>query len=450
MKSYDVVVIGTGAAGSSAAYACRKAEWSVAIADYRPFGGTCALRGCDPKKVLFAAEELVDWSQRFEERNVVHGNMQIDWPALTRFKDTFTEPVPATNDEAFAAAGIATYNARASFVDASTLRLGDDTVNARHVVISSGAEPVRLGFDGEQFLTKSEQFLDLKELPKRLVMVGGGYISFEFAHIAARAGSAVTIIHQGERPLEQFDADLVSSLVEATRAIGIDIRLKTTVKRIERHDDGLVVYMEDGDGNSAAIDTALAVHGAGRAPDLELLSLQSAGVASTSRGITVNEYLQSTSTPHVYAAGDAADTSYPRLTPVAGLEGEIVAANLLKNNSRKAELGAVPSIVYTSPSLGAVGLTQQQAGEQGRQFTVKSGDSTDWYSSRRIAARASKYKLLIENGTDRILGASILGPGAEELTNIFTMAIRLNVAAARLRDVVFAYPTFASDITYML
>src|SRR5258708_30657763 len=223
-RKFDLIVIGTGAAGSAAAYKCRKAGWDVAIIDSRPFGGTCALRGCDPKKVLVGAAELIDWTRLMEGKGVSAKDAQIDWPSLMRFKKTFTEPVPQNMEKGYAKAGIATYHGRTRFLDRATLQVGDDTLTGRFVLIASGAMPAILGIPGEANLMRSDQFLELEQLPQRIVFVGGGYISFEFAHVAARAGARVEILHRGAPPLEGYDTGLVEQFVKATREIGGRVR----------------------------------------------------------------------------------------------------------------------------------------------------------------------------------------------------------------------------------
>ena len=187
-KNFDLVIIGTGAAGATAAYKCRDAGWEVAIVDSRPFGGTCALRGCDPKKVLVGAADLIDWLRRMEGNGVSLPDAKIDWPALMRFKKTFTDPVPEDREKKYAQAGIAMFHGRTHFLDRTRLQVGDDTLNGRFILIATGAKPATLGISGEQYLTTSDQFLELEKLPERIAFVGGGYISFEFAHVAARAG----------------------------------------------------------------------------------------------------------------------------------------------------------------------------------------------------------------------------------------------------------------------
>lgn len=446
----DLAVIGTGAAGSSVAFACRSAGWSVAIIDALPFGGTCQLRGCDPKKVLVAAEELVDWSRRFAAKGVVKGDISIDWPGLMRFKTAFTAPAPQQNEQTYADAGIAMFHGRARFVGRRTLEVGTTTLQARHVVIATGAKPQTLGIAGEELLTKSDDFLDLTRLPARIVMVGGGYISFEFAHVAARAGAHVTIIHRGARPLEHFDPDLVDMLVASTRELGIDVRLESKVHAIERHGEQLSVNVVNSDGTQTSIVAEMAVHGAGRVPDIDDLDLVRAEVAHTAKGIAVDAFLQSVSNPAVYAAGDVVDSAGLPLTPVAGMLGEVVAENLLHGNRRTPNFSEMPSAVFTTPTLAAVGLTEHEATARGLNFEAKLTDTSGWYSSRRLAVSRSATKVLIHNETNQILGVHILGPGAEELVNVCAMAIRFELPADQLKNVVFAYPTAASDLSSIL
>jgi glutathione reductase (NADPH) len=218
-RKFDVVVIGTGEAASAVASRCRSAGWQVAVIDSRPFGGTCALRGCDPKKVLVGAAETVDWVRRMKGNGIRAEEIRIDWQELMRFKRSLTEPVPKNREEGFAKAGIATFHGRARFVGPSSVQVNDDVLEGRYVVIAAGQKPADLKIPGTEHLTTSEQFLELDELPKRILFIGGGYIAFEFAHVAVRAGAQVTIAHRGPRPLRRFDPDLVDQLVKSSREL---------------------------------------------------------------------------------------------------------------------------------------------------------------------------------------------------------------------------------------
>lgn len=445
IQRFDLVVIGTGSAATSAAYPCRSAGWKVAIVDDLPFGGTCANRGCDPKKVLVGVADLVDQARRMQGKGFA-GDVRIEWAELMRFKRSFTVPVPANREEEFAKAGIEPFHGAARFRSEDTIEIGDAVLTAPHYVIAAGASPARLDIDGENLLLTSDDFLELDRLPEEIVFVGGGYIAFEFAHLAARAGSRVTILHRGKRPLEQFDADLVNQLVSHTRRIGIDLQLETSVERVSGERGRLTVHCSGG----KTYQTALAVHAAGRVPNLAELNLPVANVQSARRGVSVNEYLQSISNERVYAAGDAADSGGPPLTPIAGYEGRIVAENLLHGKAQRADYRGVASTVFTIPPLASVGLTEQSAQSQHLDYDVHFQDTSGWYSSRRIAEESSGFKVLVERGTGHILGAHIFGDRSEELINVFALAIRTGLKAEQLRSTLYAYPTHGSNIQYML
>jgi len=378
------------------------------------------------------------------------GRLRIDWPELMAFKESFTAPVPKRREESLAKAGIAAFHGRARFIGPTALQVGEERLEGRHVVVAAGAKPVELPIAGKEHVITSDQFLELKELPRRIVFIGGGYISFEFAHVAARAGARVTILHRGVRPLLRFDPDLVERLVKGTRELGIDVHLRTEVEAVERSNSGSLVIRASSGGKACRFRADMVVHGAGRVADIDDLDLGVAGVAYTRRGVEINEYLQSVSNPAVYAAGDAAACSAPPLTPVAGYGGEIVAANLLNGNQRRFNGLGVASVVFTVPPLALVGLLESEAREQGLKFRVNQEDTSGWYSSRRIGESCSGFKVLIEEGTERILGAHLLGPQADEVINLFALAIRTGLTAPQLKEPLLAYPTHSSDIEYML
>ena len=444
-RKFDVIAIGTGSGASAVASRCREAGWQVAIVDSRPFGGTCALRGCDPKKVLVGAAEAVDWNRRMEGKGIRAAKRQIDWPELMRFKRSFTEPVPKRRADGFAKAGIAAFHGRARFSGPTTVQVGEVTLEGRYVVIAVGDVPADLEIPGTEHLTTSDQFLELNELPRRILFIGGGYIAFEFAHVAALAGSQVTVLHRGPRPLVLFDPDLVDQLVERTRELGVSVHLGTEAAGIEKSSAQLTVRALAA-GETATFQADMVVHAAGRVPETYDLNLDAAGIEWEKRGVRVNEFLQSVSIPAVYAAGDAAASGGPPLAPVASYEGLIVAANLLHGNLQKPNYLGIPSVVFTVPQLAAVGLDERRASEQNLKFRVKKEMTSTWYSSRRVGETYSGYKVLVEEGTDRLLGAHILGSEAGEVINLFALAIRSGMRAADLKHMLFAYPTSGSNV----
>jgi glutathione reductase (NADPH) len=365
-------------------------------------------------------------------------DIRIDWQELMRFKRSFTEPVPKNQEEGFAKAGIVAFHGRARFVGPSSIQVNDNVLEGRYVVIAAGQKPADLKISGTEHLTTSEQFLELDELPKRILFIGGGYIAFEFAHVAVRAGAQVTITHRGPRPLPRFDPDLVDQLVKSSLELGVDVQLGTEVIRVEKSSGQLVVRASVS-GQQRKFEADMVVHAAGRVPEIDDMNLDAAGVAWDGQGVKVNEFLQSVSNPAVYAAGDAAASGGPRLTPVASYEG-IIVANFL----------GIPTVVFAIPPLAAVGLNETEARKQALKFKVKKEMTASWYSSRRIAEKYSGFKVLVEEGTNHILGAHLLGSEAEDVINLFGLAMRSGMRAVDLKHMVYAYPTRGADVPYML
>lgn len=444
---FDLFVIGTGTAARVAALRCRAAGWQVAVADHRPFGGTCALRGCDPKKLLVSGASAYDHARRMHGKGIA-GEVRIDWPELMAFKRAFTDPVPRKHEQTYAERGITTFHGMARFTGRNRIVVAGTTIEARHFLIATGARPATLGIPGEEHLITNEEFLSLEALPHRMVMVGGGYIAAEFSHIAARAGAQVIILQRAARMLTHFEPELVSWLTERFEDIDIGVRTRTIVNGIEKTPSGYQVYATSAD-QPIKIETDTVVHAAGRVPALDHLDLDVAGVAVEDGRLHLNEFLQSVSNPAVYAAGDAAAVG-PPLTPVSSHDARVVVANLLEGNRHKPDYRGVPSVAFTIPPIAAVGLSEAEARRQGRTFRMQHQRASDWFTARQAAESVYGFKVLVEEGTDRVLGAHLVGPHVEEVINLFAIAIRNELTAAALKNTIFAYPTGASDIGYML
>jgi glutathione reductase (NADPH) len=446
-QQYDLVVIGTGTAAMVAAMRMRAHGRTVAVIDFRPFGGTCALRGCDPKKMLVSGAETINLA-RHMHGNGVYGSLHIDWPGLIAFKRSFSDPVSNKHEHAYKEKGIDTLHGKARFVGHNVLKVKNETLEARHFLIAAGAEPVKLGIPGEQHLATNEDFLNLQQLPRRILLVGGGYIAAEFSHIAASAGANVTIIQRAERILPGFDPDLVGWLMEAFNALAIDVRTRTTVEAIEKTETGFAVHVGS-DGPPVTFEADLVVHAAGRAPALEELDLAAADIEVETRRLKLNEFLQSVSNPAVYAAGDSAQVG-PPLTPVSSHDAKVVVSNLLEGNRQKPNYVGIPTVAFTLPPIAAVGLNESEARKRGLKFRRKCERASDWYTARRVAETVYGFKTLVEEESERILGAHLVGPHVDEVINLFGLAIRHGLTADDLKATIFAYPTGASDLGYMV
>jgi glutathione reductase (NADPH) len=448
-EPYDLVAIGAGTAAMVASMRVRAAGWRVAVVDSRPLGGTCALRGCDPKKMLVGGASAVDHARRMRGKGVA-GEARVDWRELMAFKRSFTDPVPGKNEARYAEKGIDAYRGHAQFTGPGAIEVeGVGELRAKRFLIATGAEPVRLGMPGEELLVDNEGFLALESLPKRILMVGGGYVAAEFSHIAAVAGSKVTVLQHGGRMLKNFDPDLVAWLMPAFAQLGIDVRTDTSFEAIEKTGDGLRVRASSG-GAQLAFHVDLVVHAAGRAPRFDELNVQAAGIEVDGRGrLRLNEFLQSVSNLAVYAAGDAAQSG-PPLTPVSSHDAKVAAANMLEGNHRRPDYRGVPSVAFTLPPIASVGIGEEEARRQAMKFRVKSELVPGWFTARQAAEKVYGYKVLVEESTDLILGAHLVGPHVDEAINLFALAIRHGLTAEDLKSTMFAYPTGASDIGYML
>lgn len=446
---YDLFVIGAGMAGITAANRCASHGWNVGIVDTLPYGGTCALRGCDPKKILRRGAEVIDDARLMQGKGVDQNGLTLDWPTLMQHKHGFTDDVPGAMEFGLKRNGVSTFHGDARFVGPHELEINGDTHTASRFLIATGARPRTLDFAGHEHLIDSTEFLNLEALPARIVFVGGGFVSFEFAHIAARAGVDCVIIDHGKRPLRAFDPDLVDLLVHRSEQVGIRVHHSSSVSGITRTSTGFHVAVEQS-GAATIIDTDLVVHGAGRVPHLDALNLAAADIASGPQGIDVFGHLQSRSNPSVYAAGDAANTPGERLTPVAVFEGKVAASNMIKGTETVPDYAGVPSTVFAIPELNRVGMLEHEAARDGHDISVRYHDTSGWYSNYRVGETTAATKVIVDTSTDLILGAHLLGPGYAEVINTFSLAIKLGLTTRQLKSVTATYPSVGSDFGSML
>lgn len=447
--AYDLIVIGAGMAGVGAANKCASKGWRVAIVDALPYGGTCALRGCDPKKILRRGAEIIDAARLMRGKGIDDTGLSINWADLMAHKRGFTDPVPPNMEASLSGNGVDTLHGTATFTGANQLDIDGQPFGSTHFLLATGARPRPMRIPGEEHLIDSTDFLNLEDLPRRVLFVGGGFISFEFAHIAARVGARVVIIDHGTRPLHGFDPDLVELLVTRGDDVGIKLRRETGIIAIERTGSTFQATVETG-GEHSRIETDLVVHGAGRIPRLAELDLDAANIAHGERGVTVAGHLQSTTNPAVYAAGDAADTPGMALTPVAVFEGKVAASNMLKGATVTPDYNGVPTAVFTIPELARVGLLEEDAKAKGLDVDVRYHDTSGWYSNYRIGETTVATKILIDRSTDTIVGAHMLGPEYGELINFLALAIKLRLTTRQLKSMTTTYPSVSSDLGSML
>jgi glutathione reductase (NADPH) len=448
---YDLVVIGTGNAGQMAASEARAAGWRVAMVESREVGGTCALRGCVPKKVLAVASEAMDLIRRASNLSITVAPATLDWTALIARERTFVDGVPAAMQEDLVKKGIDVIQGRARFVGRDALAVSGraEPLRARKFVVATGSVPRPLDFSGGDSLLTSDDILQLRQLPPSVAFVGAGVIAFEMAHVMARAGARVTLLESAPRALPGLDADAVGWLVKASVARGMDVRVGVKVQSIEETADGLRLLHFVEDGQARALRVHAVAHGAGRIPDLGELDLASAGVTSEKGRPLLDDAHRSSSNPDIWFAGDTV-AGKPQLSALATYEGRLVGRNLVRGEALAPDYRSVPSVVFSTPALASVGPTEEEARARGITFETTVNDMHTWRSARSYAEETAWAKVLIDRAADRVVGAHLVGHGAAELINAFALAIRHGISVTELKEGVFAYPTFHSDLKFLL
>ena len=465
MPHYDVFILGGGPAGQRLARACAAGGLSVAIAEHRGYGGTCGLRGCDPKRWMASVTEAVDGVARLAGRGA-SGEAGVDWEALVASVADFVDPKPDAALASLRKAGVTAYTGRARFTGDRSARIAGDTrdegegvgadveVTAEHLVVATGQRPRPLEVPGGEHAKTSDDFHRLPELPRRLLFVGGGYIALESAHIARRCGAEVTIVNDDDDPLAVFDDDLAARLLDLTADLGIEVVMNTEVAAIEPLDAGGFRVRTEGkgeDGAAGSYEVDLVLNTSGRVPNVDALGLGRAGVETTDAGIPVDEHYRARGNPRVYAIGDCADGNGPPLTPVANHDADALAATLTTGTPTRADYTGLATAVYTLPELAMVGLTESEARERGIDLEVTARlDHDDAFNARRVNARAYGYKTLVDRATGKLVGAHLLGPRASEVINVFALALRADLDAALLSGVPWAYPTWGGDASGMV
>lgn len=443
MDKFDVVIIGAGPGGSALAYDLKAQNLNMAIVEENLWGGTCPNRGCDPKKVLISALDAKRQAEHLVGKGIQKAP-KIEWADLMKFEKTFTDPVSSGTKKGLEDADISVIDGSVKFKDAHTIQVGDKQVKADKFVIATGARPGILEIDGKEHFKTSTDFLKMPTMPKSVTFVGGGYIAFEFAAIASAAGAEVHIVHHNDRPLKAFPAADVKRLISQLEANGVQFHYGVDVSRIEKNEQGYELVSAQG----FSLQTDQVFCTAGRVPNDDTLALDQVGVTFSKRGVQVNDHLQTT-TENIFALGDVVDKKQPKLTPVSGFEAQYLAQEFAGDQTAIA-YPAIPTVVYGEPRLAMVGLKAADVKEKADQFEIKDLDLTGWFTCRRLNEPLAHATVITSKKTGAVVGASLMSSEADDLINYFAMAINGQLTPENLKQTIFAYPTAASDLSYLI
>ena len=446
-ERYDIVIIGGGNAGFGVSQIAHAAGKSIAFVESDEFGGTCPNRGCTPKKVLVAAAHAMHEIEIAHQHGIEVGPAKLDWSALIDRKSDMIGFIPEAMEDLAKGRGTV-YRGKAKFTGPNQIEVNGRQIEADNFVIATGSITRPLSIPGAGHLISSDDVLTERELPDEVVFIGGGVIAMEFSHVYARAGAKVTILEMMPQLLPRLDSDAVAVISQESERIGITMKTGVEVQGVEKIDGMLRVnYVHEGEQQS--IDANRVVNGTGRIANVSDLNLDAANIRYDGIRIEVDEYLRSVSNPAVWVAGDALVTS-AQLSPVATYEGRIVGQNIVDGAHKTPDYSVIPSAVYTVPALSSVGITEAEAGQAGINVEVVISDMSQWFSARFYAETVAWAKVIIEKSSRRVVGAHLVGHHGEELIHMFALAMRHNISADDLGSEIYAFPTFAADISSMV
>ena len=435
---FDLFVIGGGSGGVRCARVAAGHGARVAVAEERFWGGTCVNVGCVPKKLMVMAAEYGQAARDSRGFGWDTAPPRHDWAALIAAKDREIARLNATYCRLLDSAGCSVFEARATFQDPHTLDVGGRRVSAGRIVVATGGRPVRPEFPGAEHAIVSDDAFYLNDLPRRIVLLGGGYIAVEFAGIFAGLGAEVDLVYRQPLPLRGFDEDLRSALTEALEADGIRLHPGTTIASVVAEGGAKRAALADG----TVLEADLVFVATGRLPNTAGLGLDRAAVETDGFGAVRVHGQAETSAPHVFAIGDV--TNRLNLTPVAIAEGHALADRLFSGVTREWALDAVATAVFSSPPIGTVGLTEEEAAIRGPAdiYLTRFTPMRHTLSGRR---RRTMMKLVVCQQTQRVLGAHMMGEDAPELLQGLSIAINAGATKQDFDRTVGIHPTAAEE-----
>ena len=439
---YDLFVIGGGSAGVRCARIAAGHGARVAIAEERFWGGTCVNVGCVPKKLLVQAGEYGGFADDAAGFGWTIKKGPHDWAKLLAAKDREITRLNGIYRRLLNNAGATIFDARAVFVDPHTLDVGGQRVTAERIVIATGGNPTRLDIPGADLGIISDDAFYLPTMPKRVAILGSGYIAVEFAGIFAALGAEVDLVYRQPLPLRGFDVDVREASAEALLAQGIRLNSDVTPARIVANGVGRLLELSDGN----VIETDLVFFATGRTPATANLGLDQAGVATNKDGAVLVDDQLRTAQPPIYAMGDV--TNRMNLTPVATAEGHALADTLFGNRPRHISLENVPTAVFTTPPIATVGLTEEQAAARGPVdvYVEKFTPMRHTISGR---ARKTLMKLVVDQASQKVLGAHMIGEDAAEIMQGLAIAIVCGATKADFDRTIGIHPTAAEEFVTM-
>ncbi len=445
-KHFDLIAIGAGSGGLAVAEKAAQYGKKVALIEAGKMGGTCVNNGCVPKKIMWYAANLAHAADDANGFGVPTTRGRTDWHKLVSGRDSYIAGINSYWDDYVENLDITRINGRARFVGIRTIEVDGETYTADHIVIATGGKPIVPPVPGAELGITSDGFFQLQQQPGKVAIVGGGYIGVELAGVLQGLGSQVTLVALEERVLEVFDPMIGEMLMQEMREQGIDLRMSFQVAGLARTGRGIALDAANGERLDGFDSVIWAV---GRTPNTRQLNLAAAGVAVRANGVVPTDEYQNTNVPGIYAIGDI--TGRTPLTPVAIAAGRSLAARLFLNQPhQKVDYDNIPSVVFSHPPVGTVGLTEPQARQaaerSGKKVTVYKTDFTPMRYSLVAAGTKTAMKLVCSGDDETVVGIHLVGDGVDEMLQGFAVAVKMGARKSDFDNTVAIHPVSAEEL----
>ncbi|MHA7809564.1 MAG: glutathione-disulfide reductase [Marinobacter adhaerens] len=444
-QDFDLIVIGAGSGGVRLARMSAQRGAKVAVVESRYLGGTCVNVGCVPKKLFVYGAHVHD---ELEDAagygwQVPLDDVSFDWPKLVANKNAEIERLNGIYGRLLENAGVTIIEGTASLSDANTVVVGDTSYRAKHITIATGSWPVIPDVPGKECILTSNEMFYLPQLPKQAVVWGGGYIAVEFAGILAGLGVDTTLLYRGDLFLRGFDVDIRRFTEQEMRKKGVNLQFGVTIESVEAENAHYRVQLNNGE----TLETGLVMAATGRRALVDGLGLTDLGVQLSASGhVVVDDHFQ-TAVPSITALGDVIGT--PQLTPVALAQGMVLSRRLFGDGKGEMDYSAIPTAVFCQPNIGTVGLTEEEAREAGHRLRIYRSEFRPMKYTLSGRDERSLMKLVVDDETDRVLGAHMVGPDAGEITQGLAVAIKAGATKAQFDSTLGIHPTSAEEFVTM-
>jgi len=441
-KHFDLIAIGGGSGGLAVAEKAAQYGKRVAVVEASEMGGTCVNQGCVPKKVMWYAANLAHAVDDANGFGVPTTRGRTDWSRLVSGRDNYIRNIINYWDGYVDETGITRINGYARFVDNRTIEVDGQRFSAEHIVIATGGKPIVPPVPGAELGITSDGFFELEKQPKKVAIVGGGYIGVELAGVLQALGSQVTVVALEERVLEVFDPMISEVLMAEMRKQGIELRMSFQVAGLAQTAQGIAMDAADGE-RLDGFDTV--IWAVGRAPNTRGLNAEAAGIEMRANGIIPTDEYQNTNVPGIYAIGDI--TGRTPLTPVAIAAGRRLAARLfLDQSEQKVDYNNIPSVVFSHPPVGTVGMTEAQARQSGEKITVYQTDFTPMRYALADHGMTTAMKLVCSGEDEQVVGIHLIGDGVDEMLQGFAVAVKMGARKADFDSTIAIHPVSAEEL----